>query len=288
MFLGADISGLCGFSNCRQIADSLGITAIQLMFSDPIRWSTKDISDDDINELAKSLKGSKVEKVLFHGIYLINLARGDSQKFNLSKLSVETHLRAVEKLSELVKDNQNLEILGLTFHIGSAIDLQGNDAINRVVEGLDSVFKKVENGMLLLETSAGAGNIMGDTFEELAEIREKSKYKERIGYVIDTQHTFVSGYDWVNDLEGVVNQIKSILGLENVKAIHLNDSATPFDSHKDRHSNIGLGEFGVDGIIRLLRHKDLKKIPFILETPAVHSFDGSLEEISKMKKFADV
>ena len=107
--------------------------------------------------------------------------------------------------------------------------------------------------------------------------------KERVGYVLDTQHMFVSGYDWRNNLEQIVQDIESILGLENVKAIHLNDSLTEFGSHKDRHANLGEGEIGLNAIKEIINHPKLKDIPMMLETPAMKKPDTMKIEIEKLK-----
>jgi deoxyribonuclease-4 len=123
---------------------------------------------------------------------------------------------------------------------------------------------------------------MGDTFEELTKLRDGVEQKERVGYVLDTQHTFSSGYDWRTDLEVIVTKIESTLGLENVKCFHLNDSLVDFGSHKDRHANLGEGKIGLDAITALVNHPKLKSIPFILETPNVKDDAGIAEEMNKL------
>lgn len=287
MYLGAHVFASGGFHNCLKTADELEINTIQAMFSAPMRWSTQDIKDEYISKFAEYATDTGVRKVLFHGIYLINLARKEKQKFHLSKVSLMTHLSAVDKLERaLIANVADVEILGLTFHAGSAIDLTPEEGLERIIQGLDWVMDRVERGMVLLETSAGAGNVMGDTFEELAAMRDGAKHKDRIAYVVDTQHTFVSGYDWVNDLDGVISQMDKTLGLDKVKAIHLNDSMKPFNSHKDRHSDLGEGEIGRDAISKILRHPKLRDIPFILETPSLKDIEEAKKEVGVMKELA--
>lgn len=286
-YLGAHVSASGGLKNSIKAGKELQINSLQTMLSAPMRWSTTEISDEQVVDMAAATVDSGVEKILFHGIYLINLARQDKQKFHLSKLSIMTHLQAVARLEELAKQyDYKYEILGLTFHPGSALDSEPEQGLDRIAEGLDWVLEQVDKGMLLLESSAGAGKVMGDTLEELNAMRDRCHFPDRVGYVLDTQHMFVSGYDWVNDLEGVVKQIDSILGLENVKAIHLNDSQKPFASHRDRHADLGEGEIGLEAVKNIVNHPKLMNIPFIMETPKLGSMEGARSECELLKEIA--
>ncbi len=288
-FLGAHVTSAGGHENAIVQAEKFGLNSIQTMPTAPMRWATKDVPMEQIEAFVKAQKGSVVKKLLVHGIYLINLARSDSQMFHLSKMSVATYLKYLEQLGELAEQNGNdLDILGATFHPGSAKDLSPEDGVKRISEGLNWILEQVPGKqMLLLESSAGAGNIMGDTLEELAAMREGVEDKNRVGYVLDTQHMFVSGYDWRNNLDEIVEKIDSILGLEWVRCFHLNDSMMAFNSHKDRHENIGKGEIGEEAIKGILNHPKLKNIPFILETPALKSdltMGGEIERLFEWGK----
>jgi deoxyribonuclease-4 len=117
-------------------------------------------------------------------------------------------------------------------------------------------------------------------------MREKVPDKDRVGFVIDTQHMYAAGYDLVNDLDGVVEDMDRELGIENIKAIHLNDSKTKLGSHKDRHANLGEGEIGKKTFEKILKRKEFKKKPFILETPALKENRTMGKEIENLKKFA--
>ncbi|MCA9375085.1 deoxyribonuclease IV [Candidatus Dojkabacteria bacterium] len=286
-YLGAHVSASGGLANSIKNGETLGVNSIQTMFSAPMRWALKEIPQEQIDEMAAAQKDSGVKKLLIHGIYLINLARKDKQMFHLSKMSLVSHLDALWRLEKAVnKIGGDLGILGLTFHPGSAKDLTPEEGVKRISYGLNWVLDKVEGGMLLLESSAGSGNIMGDTLEELRNMYDGVEDKGRVGYVLDTQHMFVSGYDWRNNLDDIVDQIDNVLGLENVKCFHLNDSMKPFDSHRDRHANLGEGEIGIDAIKAIVNHPRLSSIPFILETPALKTLDGSIEEMNRLKEIA--
>lgn len=288
-YLGAHVSSAGGHENAIFQAEKFGINSIQTMPTAPMRWATKDVPMEQIEAFVKAQKGSVVKKLLVHGIYLINLARSDKQMFHLSKMSVVTYLKYLEQLGELAEKNGNdLDILGVTFHPGSAKDLTPEEGVARISQGLNWILEQVPGKqMLLLESSAGAGNIMGDTLEELAAMREGVEDKSRVGYVLDTQHMFVSGYDWRENLDEIVGQIDSILGLEWVRSFHLNDSMMEFNSHRDRHDNLGQGKIGMEAMKALVNHPKLKNIPFILETPALKSDETTGPEIERLMEIAE-
>ncbi|WKZ30685.1 MAG: deoxyribonuclease IV [Candidatus Dojkabacteria bacterium] len=286
-YLGAHVSASGGLKNAIANGLELEVNSIQTMFSAPMRWSTKDIDEKQIEEFAEAAANSNIKKILFHGVYLINLARAEKQMFHLSKLSLLTHLSASAKLAEGIKERgSECEVLGVTFHPGSAKDLTPEEGVKRISYGLNWILEQLKGGMILLESSAGSGQIMGDTLEELVAMREGVEDKARVGYVLDTQHMFVSGYDWRDNLDGIISQIESTIGLENVKAFHLNDSMKPFDSHKDRHANLGEGEIGSEAIKKLLSHSKLADKPFILETPNLKSMATARKEVAVLKSLA--
>ncbi len=130
---------------------------------------------------------------------------------------------------------------------------------------------------VLLETMAGKGTEVGSRFEELAAILEKVELKEKMGVCLDTCHVYDAGYDIVNNLEGVLQEFDEVIGLENLKAIHVNDSKNPFQSHKDRHEKIGQGSLGLEALRRIVHHPKLQELPFYLETP--NELPGYAQEI---------
>ena len=143
---------------------------------------------------------------------------------------------------------------------------------------------KPENITVLLETMSGKGTEIGWRFEELKAIRDGVSHPERIGICLDTCHVFAAGYDIVNDLDGVLEEFDKVLGLELLRAIHLNDSMMPFGSRKDRHAVIGGGEIGMEALLNVMRHPKLKDLPFYLETPLDDA--GHKEEIARLRDLA--
>jgi deoxyribonuclease-4 len=288
-YLGANVSAAGGHQNIVSAAVKFQMNSVQTMPTAPMRWATKDVPMEQVEAFVKAQKDSVLKKYLIHGIYLTNLARQDKQLFHLGKLSVATYLKYLEDVRKMADDNGNdLDILGVTFHPGSAKDLTQEEGVKRISEGLNWINDQIPGEqMMLLESSAGAGAIMGDTLEELAAMRDGVENKGRVGYVLDTQHMFVSGYDWQNDLDGVVEKIDSVLGLELVKCFHLNDSLYELNAHKDRHANIGQGKIGEEALKAVINHPKLKGIPFILETPALKSDETMGEEVKRLMSWAE-
>lgn len=289
MYLGAHVSSAGGIENSIKEGDRYEINSIQIMPTQPMRWATKNIPQEGIEKFVEALKGSKVKKILIHGIYLTNLAREDKQLFHFGKMGLVVYLDFANRVSELIKKNSlNVEILGVCFHPGSQKELNYEDSLERVSYGIDWVLNEVGGTQwLLIETTAGTGTNMGRSFTELKNIRDGCEEKLRVGYVVDTQHTYSAGYDWVNDIDSVVQEMGETLGLSRVKSIHINDSMAELGSNKDRHANLGKGKIGEKTMYNILQRKEFKDIPFILETPALKSDKTKKEEILQLKKLAE-
>ena len=288
MYLGAHVSSAGGIENAIKEGDRYDINSIQMMPTPPMRWATKSIAQESIDNFVEALKVSKVKKILIHGIYLTNLARDDKQLFHLGKMGLVVYLDFANRVGDLIKKNDlDVEILGVCFHPGSQKELNYEDSLERISYGIDWVLDEVGgNQWLLIESTAGTGTNMGRNFTELRSMRDGCKNIERVGYVLDTQHTYAAGYDWVNDMDSVVEEIGETLGYDRVKSIHLNDSMMALASNKDRHANLGEGKLGKETITKLLKRKEFKNTPFILETPALKSSTTMGEEISKLKELA--
>ncbi len=289
MYLGAHVSSAGGIENSIKEGDRYGVNSIQIMPTPPMRWATKSIEQEKIVKFVETLKISQVKKILIHGIYLTNLARSDKQLFHLGKMGLVVYLDFANRVQELIKKNSlDVEILGVCFHPGSQKELNYEDSMERISYGIDWVLNEVGGtSWLLIESTAGTGGNLGRSFTELANIRDGCDGKERIGYVIDTQHTYAAGYDWVNDIDSVVEEIGETLDFERVKSVHINDSMVALGSNKDRHANLGKGKIGEKGMYNILHRKEFKNTPFILETPALKTASTAIEEISQLKKLAE-
>ncbi len=288
MYLGIHVSSSGGIQNSIINGEKYGVNSIQIMPTAPMRWATKLITDEQINIFLDTLEGSSIKKILIHGIYLTNLAREDKQLFHLGKMGLVVYLDFAERVAKGIKERKiDSEILGVCFHPGSQKELSYEDSLERISYGIQWVLDEVKgNQKLLIETTAGTGGNLGRNFTELKLMKEGVKDKERVGYVMDTEHTYASGYDWVNNFDGVVEDMDRELGIQNVKAIHLNDSMVECGSNKDRHANLGDGKIGEEVISKMLHYKKFNNIPFILETPALKGDATIPEEVKMLKKLA--
>ena len=276
-YLGAHVSAAGGFENGVKNGQRLGINTIQIHPAAPQRWNTKPFEEGKEDKFLALLPESGVEKIFFHGIYLINLANPDDEKFEKSCLSLLHHLQLLSR----IKGH------GVIFHPGSFKDQPDEDqGFDRMIEGVNWVLERSpDDAMLLLEVAAGSGKIVGAKIDHLVRIYNGAKQKNKLGYALDTQHMWASGYDWHNDLDSIVNEVESKMGLENVHAIHLNDSKTELGSNKDRHANLGEGLIGLEAITNVVNHPKFQDIPFILETPDLGT-DNDHKQIEALYKIA--
>ena len=288
MYLGIHVSSSGGIQNSITNGEKYGVNSIQIMPTAPMRWATKLITDEQIDIFLDTLEKSSIKKILIHGIYLTNLAREDKQLFHLGKMGLVVYLDFAEKVAKGIRERKiDSEILGVCFHPGSQKELSYEDSLERISYGMQWVLDEVKGSQkLLIETTAGTGGNLGRNFTELRLMREGVREKERVGFVMDTEHTYASGYDWVNNFDGVVEDMDRELGIQNVKAIHLNDSMVECGSNKDRHANLGEGKLGENTISKILHYKRFKDTPFILETPALKGDATIPDEVKMLMKLA--
>ena len=168
------------------------------------------------------------------------------------------------------------------FHPGSHVGQGAEAGIQKIAEILNDVLTEGQTTTVLLETMSGKGSEVGRDFEELRKIIDLVHLNDKMGVCLDTCHVWDGGYDIANDLEGVLSEFDRTIGLDRLKAIHLNDSLNDLGSHKDRHARIGEGKIGLDALVRVIRHPKLKEIPFILETP--NDDEGWTKEISLLRE----
>ena len=269
--IGCHLSTTKGYENMGKEAIKIGANTFQYFTRNPRGGKAKDIDEKDILALRKLMEENKFAKILAHAPYTLN---GCSADESTRQFATEMMADDLERLKYLPTSLYN-------FHPGSHVK-QGVDlGINYIVEMLNKVLKPEHTTIVLLETMAGKGTEVGRTFEEIAEIISRVELKEKMGVCLDTCHVYDAGYDIVNDLDGVLEEFDIILGLDRLKAIHLNDSLNICGSHKDRHAKIGEGNIGLEAITRIINHPKLKHLPFLLETP--NELDGYAKEIELLK-----
>lgn len=269
--IGAHLSISKGYASACKKANSIGANTFQYFPRNPRGGKAKSLDTKDVENFVDLVKEYSFAPILCHAPYTYNLC------------SAKEEVRYFAK-NAMREDLQKLELLPVhlyNFHPGSHVGQGVDIGINKIVEILNDIVTDDITSYVLLETMAGKGTEIGRSFDEISNIINRVEFKEKLGVCLDTCHVFCAGYDIVNDLDGVLNEFDKIIGLDKLKAIHLNDSMMPFGSNKDRHAEIGKGLIGKDALINILTHPLLKDIPFFLETPL--DDDGHKEEIKYIK-----
>ncbi|WP_394883867.1 deoxyribonuclease IV [Clostridium tertium] len=269
--IGCHLSTTKGFENMGKEALQIGANTFQFFTRNPRGGKAKEINIDDMEGLLKIVKENNFATILAHAPYTLNACSADERTREFAREMMIDDLNRMELMPN------NL----YNFHPGSHVKQGVEIGINYIVDLLNTVLSKDQTTTVLLETMAGKGSEVGRTFEEIAEIISRVELKEKMGVCLDTCHIYDAGYDIVNDLDGVLEEFDRIIGLNRLKAIHLNDSKNPFKSHKDRHEKIGEGSLGLEAITRIINHPKLKHLPFFLETP--NELDGYAKEIELLR-----
>lgn len=270
--IGCHLSTTKGFKNMGKEALSIGANTFQFFTRNPRGGKAKDIDEKDVAGLLEIMEENNFAKILAHAPYTLN---GCSADENTRRFATEMMADDLVRMEYLPNNFYN-------FHPGSHVKQGVDVGIDFIVEMLNTVLKPEQTTTVLLETMAGKGTEIGRSFEEIAQIIERVELKDHLGVCLDTCHVYDAGYDIVNDLDNVLDEFDRIIGLDRLKAIHLNDSKNPFKSHKDRHEKIGEGSLGLEGISRIINHPKLRHLPFFLETP--NELDGYKNEIELLRE----
>ena len=270
--IGCHLSASDGYVAMAKQAIEIGANTFQFFTRNPRGFKAKDIDEQDVKEFLEIIKENKFVKILAHAPYTLNPCSADKRVRDLAK---EIFIDDLKRMEYTPGNMYN-------FHPGSHVG-QGIEAgIKIISETLNEVLKKDQTTTVLLETMSGKGSEIGSKFEELKQIIDLVELKDKVGVCLDTCHIYDGGYDIVNNLDDVIKEFDKVIGLEKLKAIHLNDTKNPFSSHKDRHEKIGEGHLGLDAISKVINHPKLKKLPFYLETP--NEIDGYAKEIKMLKE----
>ena len=269
--IGCHLSSSKGFYNMGVEALSIDANTFQFFTRNPRGGSAKEIDPDDAQKLNDLMAEKGFAKILAHAPYTLNAC---AEKAYVREFAYNTMLDDLKRM-EFVPNNM------YNFHPGSHVGQGTEKGIELISELLNSIMWKDQTTTVLLETMAGKGSEVGGKFEELREIIDRVELEDKMGVCLDTCHIYDGGYDIVNDLDGVLTQFDKIIGLDRLKAIHINDSKNPFASHKDRHEKIGEGSIGAEAFERIINHPALRDLPFFLETP--NELDGYAREIAFLK-----
>ena len=272
LYIGNHTSSSKGYAAmARQIIKNGGNT-FAFFTRNPRGGKAKAIDETDIQNFLVLAQENHFGKIVAHAPYTLNAC---AAKEELRTFARETFADDLRRMEYTPGNYYN-------FHPGSHVG-QGNEiGIQKIAEILNDVLTEEQTTTVLLETMSGKGTEVGRNFEELRKILNLVEKKSKMGICLDTCHVWDGGYDIVHDLDGVLNDFDHIIGLERLKAIHLNDSLNDCGSHKDRHARIGEGKIGMEALVHIIKHPALREIPFILETPNDDS--GWTEEIHVLKE----
>ncbi len=275
--IGGHVSTEGGVLAALDNAQRIGANTIQIFGANPVQWRANVPDQAIAQQFRDEARARGVDPIFLHAPYLINLA---SEKGNLAAMSKTL-------LAKHLEIGNVLGAFGVIFHIGSRGDRSEKDAEQMVVESLSAITHEVSRGMLVIENSAGAGNLVGDTLEEIGSIL-LGLNNPRVGFCLDTAHAFAAGIltDFSADgLDAFAAAIDRHIGLEKLWAIHLNDSKVPAGSNKDRHENIGEGLIGAEALGRLVTHPAFVRIPLLLEVPGFDTAGPDKKNIDIVKSF---
>ena len=269
--IGCHLSVSKGYEAMAKDALSVGANTFQFFTRNPRGGSAKDINEKDVERFWKIAKEHDLSCFLAHAPYTMNICAADE--------GIRTFAREM-----MADDLQRMEYFPgslYNFHPGSHVKQGVEAGIRFIIDALNDILTQEQTTTVLLETMAGKGSEIGRSFEELHTIMDGVKLSDKIGVCLDTCHIYDAGYDIVHNLDGVLDEFDCVVGLNRLKAIHLNDSKNPFESHKDRHETIGNGSLGLETFTRVINHPKLKHLPFYLETP--NELPGYAEEIKLLK-----
>lgn len=269
--IGCHLSASKGFLNMGETAVSLGGNTFQFFTRNPRGGSAKDIDPSDANALIEFMRTNSFAKILAHAPYTLNAC---AKVPSIREFAHNTMLDDLKRM-EFVPGNM------YNFHPGSHVEQGVEKGIELISELLNDILWEGQTTTVLLETMAGKGSEVGSRFEELREIIDRTNLSDKLGVCLDTCHVNDAGYDIVNDLDGVLTQFDNVIGLERLKALHLNDSKNPLGAHKDRHEKIGEGFIGTEAFERIVNHPVLRDLPMFLETP--NELPGYKAEISLLR-----
>ena len=275
MYIGNHLSSAKGYEAMGKQAVRLGGETFAFFTRNPRGGKANEIKPEDVEKFLEIAKEQHFGKIVAHAPYTMNAC---AAKEDIRELA---HTMFTDDLKRMEYTPGNY----YNFHPGSHVGQGTETGITLIAELLNQVLYPEQTTTVLLETMAGKGSEVGRNFEELQAIIERVDLKEKIGVCLDTCHVWDAGYDIVEHLDEVLKEFDRIIGLERLKAIHLNDSMNPLGSHKDRHARLGEGQIGSEALQRIVCHEKLQGLPFILETP--NDDEGYAAEIAIVKSWRE-
>ncbi len=269
--IGCHLSSSKGYLDMAKTAVSINANTFQFFTRNPRGGAAKPIDEADIEAFLVYSKENGIEKILAHAPYTLNACSADE---SIREFALNTMIDDIRRMEYTPGQYYN-------FHPGSHVKQGADVGIKLIAEHLNKVLYPQMTTTVLLETMSGKGSEVGRSFEEIREIIDRTELSDKLGVCLDTCHVYDAGYDIVGDIDGVLDEFDRVIGIDRLKAIHINDSKNPFASHKDRHERIGDGFIGAEAMAQVINHPQLRNLPFYLETP--NELDGYAKEISLLR-----
>ena len=270
-YIGSHISSAKGYEAMGKQALKLGAGTFAFFTRNPRGGSAKAIDPADVERFQGIAQENEFGKIVAHAPYTLNAC---SDKADTRRFAGETFRDDLKRMEYTPGNYYN-------FHPGSHVGQGAEEGIRLISDMLNASLSRDMTTTVLLETMAGKGSEVGRSFEELKEILDRTELSEKLGVCLDTCHVWDAGYDIVGDLDGILTEFDKVIGLNRLKAIHLNDSLNDRGSHKDRHARIGEGHIGWEAFTRIINHPALRDLPFVLETP--NDDAGWTDEIARLR-----
>jgi deoxyribonuclease-4 len=292
MRFGAHVSSSGGISNAIDRGLAIGCESLQVFTHNPRTWSPIKHKQEEIAGFREKAAAANMGPLVSHGLYLINLGAPDKDQPTGPPGKPATKMRnfyraSQESLRQHLEIGDALGLAGVVLHVGSSVGSTLDESIERIGAAIAAAFDDVGGGCCVyLENTAGAGETIGRTFEQLRAVYDAVGHPTRLAFCLDTQHLFASGYP-VHEPDGidrVLDEFDRIVGIEQLRCLHLNDSMTAFGSNRDRHENIGDGQIGEDGFRRILGHPALQDLPGILEVPGLDGKGPDQENMDRIRR----
>ena len=269
--LGCHLSSSKGYLHMAQEAVSIGANTFQFFTRNPRGSKAKALDEQDISAFLAFAAENNFGTLLAHAPYTINPCSKDERTREFARMTLADDLKRMEYLPD------NL----YNFHPGSHTGQGMETDITQIADTLNGILTHEQRTIVLLETMSGKGTEVGSRFEELREILDRVELSDKMGVCLDTCHVSDAGYDIAENLDGVLTEFDRIVGLDKLRAVHVNDSMNPVGAHKDRHAKIGQGYLGTETFARIINHPALRHLPFLLETP--NELPGYAAEIVLLK-----
>jgi deoxyribonuclease IV len=276
MLIGAHVSTSGGLVQAHQRGLDIGASSIQIWGQSPRMWRPTSWKDDDVAAFGERMSDGPIGAVVIHAIYLINCASKDK----------EIRRKSIDSLVHSLRSGDRIGAAGVVLHPGSTVGEPVNEALKRVADALRHALEESDSCPLLLEDTAGAGNTLGRTFEELAELIDLAGGHERLGLCLDSCHLLASGFDvrTADGIDEVISNCVEIVGTDRLRCLHVNDSQTPLGSNRDRHAPLGEGELGRKGCAAFLSEPRFEDLPAIFEGPGVEGKAPTKTDVDRAKR----